>query len=128
MSRKNATEQVKNHIYNDLLRGATQSNLVEKLTTDYYDIGIKYSEHTSKDLIAKVRKIIRKDYEEEKSFLRETNINRLLDLYNESIEFGDRGTALKTLQEMNKMVGIYEPDKIDVTLDSNITIDFGFDN
>ncbi|MBQ0089745.1 MAG: hypothetical protein KBT27_10500 [Prevotellaceae bacterium] len=127
MSKKNATEQLKKEVYNDILRGNTQSNLVNKITTDYYNVGLKYSVHTAKDLISEVRRIVRADYQEEQKFLRESNINRLLDLYNESFEVGDRSTALKTLQEMNKMCGLYESEKLDVTLNGNVDINFGFD-
>lgn len=128
MSAKNATEQVKNYIYNDLLRGATQSNLVDKLTKDLYEVGIKYSAHTSRDLISKVRRMVRADYLEERKELRETNLNRLLDLYSEAKDNKDRFTALKTLQELNKMCGLYEAEKVDVNINGNITVDFGFDN
>lgn len=127
MSKKNATEQLKRYISNDLLDGATQSVLVQKITEDAYGVGLKYSVHTAKDIISECRRILRDDWKEERETLREMQLNRLLDLYTESREAKDRLTALNTLKEINKVTGQYEPIRVDATIDGTISIDFGFD-
>ena len=130
MSKKGATEQLKRYIANDILNGGTQITIVQKITEDVYGVGYTLSEHSAKDLIAKVRKDLREDWAEERKHLQEIQMQRLLDLYTESREALDRLSALNTLKEMNKMCGLYEPDKVSVEakVDSKIVIDFGFNN
>lgn len=128
MSRKGATEILKHRIYNDLMIGGTYSNIVAKVRNDDYNVGYTLGKECAKNLVTKVRKTIREDYMEEREHLRETNIARLLDLYNEALKNGDRLTGLKTLQEMNKMVGIYEPQNLNLNLQGEVTIDFGLSN
>ena len=128
MSKKNATEQLKRHIQNDILQGGTQKALVSRMVEDYYDVGYTLSEHSARDLIAKCRKELRDDWIEERKHLQEIQLQRLLDLYSESREAMDRMNALNTLKEVNKMTGLYPSEKLDVNanIKGDIVIDFGF--
>ena len=128
MSKKTATRLAKDHIYNDLCIGATQKNLVSKLMNDDYGIGIKYKDHAARDLIALVRREIREDFEEEKKELKETMVQRLLFLYNESLEIGNHANALNSLKELGKVCGLYEPMNYNVNLNGGLTVDFGFNS
>lgn len=126
MSRKSNSCIIINKLYNLILNGATSSNLLEYLSDTEFTNGEHFTQIQKYEYIKKARTKIRDDFKEESKELRETNLNRLLDLYNESREIGDRLAALNTLKEMNKMCGLYEPTKVEGKLDlsGDIIIDF----
>ena len=126
MSRKSNTQVIINKLYNLILNGATSSNLLEYLSDDEFTNGEVLTQKQKYEHIQKARWKIRDDFKEESKELRETNLNRLLDLYAESREIGDRLAALNALKEVNKMCGLYEPTKVEGKLDlsGDITIDF----
>lgn len=126
MPTKYKTDLVKVHLYNEILKGTTQSELVDKLNTDFWGVGQKYPVVRARELLSKVRKEVREDWNEEKAELRETTLARLMSLYTECLDQKDRQTALKTLQEISKITGLYDAQKLDVSLNANIEIDFGF--
>lgn len=115
------------HIINDLLNGAVYSVLKTKLMEDEYGIGHCYSEDGVYDLVTEARKRIMQDFEEEREHIKSELMARLNDLFTECREVGDRGVALKTLQEIAKLTGAYEPMKIDQKVDEQITIDFNLE-
>ena len=52
-----------------------------------------------------------------------------LDVYSEARELGDRLSALKALEQLNKMFGFYENKlKVEGNVNSNVTINFGFND
>ena len=56
-------------------------------------------------------------------------IARTLDVYSEARELGDRLSALKALEQLNKMFGFYENKlKVEGNVNSNVTINFGFND
>ena len=56
-------------------------------------------------------------------------IARVLDVYSEARELGDRFSALKALEQLNKMFGFYENKlKVEGNVNSNVTINFGFND
>lgn len=126
MSRKSNTQVVINKLYNLILNGATSSNLLEYLSDTEFTNGEHFTQIQKYEYIKKARTKIREDFKEESKELRETNLNRLIDLYAESREIGDRLAALNALKEMNKMCGLYEPTKVEGKLDlsGDIIIDF----
>lgn len=127
-AKKGIQELLIRHICNDLLNGAVQSVLLEKIQDDTYGVGKTYQISMARQLIALARKRIREDWKEESKELREMQLNRILDLYTESREIGDRMSALKSLQEINKISGLYEPTKVDMKVGGSIDISFGFEN
>ena len=126
MSRKSNTQVIINKLYNLILNGATSSNLLEYLSDTEFTNGEVLTQKQKYEHIQKARWKIRDDFKEESKELRESNLNRLLDLYAESREIGDRLAALNALKEMNKLCGLYEPTKVEGKLDlsGDITIDF----
>lgn len=116
------------HIINDLLNGAVYSVLKAKLIEDAYNIGHRYSEDGAYDLVAEARRRILKDFEEEREHVKAELMARLNDLFTECREVGDRGVALKTLQEIAKLTGAYEAQKVEAKVDNTININFGLDN
>lgn len=120
---------LKEYVYNELLRGTTQSELVEKIQNDFWNIGKTYSTGSAKNLITQVRKEIKSDWEEERKDVRDTLLARLMSLYSDSIDAKDRYGALNCLKEIAKITGLYEPQKLDVNANVNggLVIDFNFD-
>lgn len=129
MSRKTTTTILKNYIYNDFLQGATFHNIVSKLQNDDYNIGQKYTWQSSVNLIKEVKQLIKEDFQKEQEGLREGMLAKLYDLYEQCVTMGDKGTALKTLQEVSKLCGIYpkEQKQIDMNLNGTVEIDFGIE-
>jgi hypothetical protein len=120
-------DEVVNHIYNDICNGATYTNCLNKLMNDDYEVGHKYSESRADKLIQMARKLIRQDFEEDRKEIKARLYVAIQDVFNECREANDRSNALKCLEQISKLLGLNEPDKIDMRL-QNIDIDFGFEN
>lgn len=120
-------DEVVNHIYNDICNGATYTNCLNKLMNDDYEVGHKYSESRADALITEARRLIRQDFEEDRKEIKARLYVAIQDVFNECREANDRSNALKCLEQISKLLGLNEPDKIDMRL-QNIDIDFGFEN
>lgn len=120
-------DEVVNHIYNDICNGGTYTNCLNKLMNDDYEVGHKYSESRADKLIQMARKLIRQDFEEDRKEIKARLYVAIQDVFNECREANDRSNALKCLEQISKLLGLNEPDKIDMRL-QNIDIDFGFEN
>lgn len=119
-------EAVKN-VINDILEGGTYSVLLEKLQKDYYNIDKKYTKSNAESIVKEARAVIKKDFDDYVGNAKEQIWNKALDLYTECKEVGDRATALKALQYVAKLTGIEDIQKVDMNINGNIEIDFGFD-
>ena len=115
------------HIVNDLMDGAVYSVIITKLTEDHYELGKMYNKGTAKQLIAEARKRIKKDFEEQLPEIKSSLTNMLLDLFTEAKEVGDRMNAIKCIQEIAKLTGAYEAQKVEAKVE-NIVIDFNLTN
>lgn len=115
------------HIVNDLMDGAVYSVIITKLTEDHYELGKNYNKGTAKQLIAEARKRIKKDFEEQLPEIKSSLTNMLLDLFTEAKEVGDRMNAIKCIQEIAKLTGAYEAQKVEAKVE-NIVIDFNLTN
>lgn len=117
-------DEVVNHIYNDICNGATYTNCLNKLMNDDYEVGHKYSESRADKLIQMARKLIRQDFEEDRKEIKARLYVAIQDVFNECRESNDRSNALKALDQISKLLGLNEPDKIDMRL-QNVDINFG---
>ena len=120
-------DEVVTHIYNDICNGATYTNCLNKLMNDDYEVGHKYSESRADKLIQMARKLIRQDFEEDRKEIKARLYVAIQDVFNECREANDRSNALKALDQISKLLGLNEPDKIDMRL-QNVDINFGFEN
>lgn len=127
MSRKAQTQIERDLVYNGIMQGFNQSNLMKYLMEDLWATGTKHTWRDAQKLISDVRVKIREDFKAQHDTLRETQMARLEDLYYESRENNDRFGALNVIKEINKMTGLYEPTKIEAKIEGDITIDFGLD-
>lgn len=119
-------DEIVNHLYNDMCDGCTYSNMMNKLMNDYYNVGHKYSESRADTLISEARRLIRKDFEEDRQEIKARLYIAIQDVFNECREANDRSNALKALDQISKLLGLNEPDKIDMKI-QNIDINFGLD-
>ena len=120
-------DEVVNYIYNDICNGATYTNCLKKLMEDCYGVGHCYSESRADILISEAKKLIRKDFEEDRKEIKGRLYVALQDVFNECREWNDRGNALKALDQISKLLGLNEPEKVDMKL-QNVTIDFGLND
>lgn len=122
-------DYLKKEVYNALANGATYSNIYTMLQEDHWDVGWKPSRNTCYDILKQVKDQIKEDWKEDRKYLKEQIYANILDLYNESRQVGDRRIALDSMKEIAKLGGLYDPEKIEIQgqINSNIEIDFGFD-
>lgn len=106
--------------------GATYTNCLNKLMNDDYEVGYCYSESRADKLISEAKKLIRKDFEEDRKEIKGRLYVALQDVFNECREWNDRGNALRALEQISKLLGLNEPEKVDMRL-QNVDINFGFD-
>lgn len=127
--RKNRTSLVHfnavKHVYNDILQGATESIVVNKLVDDFYEIGKKYSRDHALHILQEGKSLIMEDMEKELQDIRINLMAKAYDTYTDAREQGDRTNALKALDFISKITGALDP-KYGQTNVQNITIDFRF--
>lgn len=116
-------------VINDIMNGAPASVLKQKLMENQYGLDHWYSQPRASYIITQARKRIIEDTKEMMPTLREDMLNRTLDVYSECREVGDRLGAIKALDSINKMFGLYETvHTIKGELQSSITISFGIED
>lgn len=116
------------HTVNAILDGATYSILIANLMEDEYGLDYKYTRGHSERIIKQARELIRKDTEEQIPHLKEDMIARFLDIYTDAKTVGDRMNALKALEHINKLCGLYQDKlKVDADIKQEVIIDFGYD-
>lgn len=119
-------EALVNLVYNDILNGAVYSNLVDKLMNDYWEKGYNYTESGAHEIVMFARRKMKKDWEDDLPNLKAKVYNILNDIYAECRESKDRMNALKSIDYINKLTGLYAPEKVDMKVDSEVIIDFKF--
>lgn len=119
-------EAVMNAVYEDIAKGYPYSVLVERVKNGYYSPNYQYTDTGAQDLITDVKKMIKKDWEEDRKTLRADIYRKFMDVYKESRAAHDRANANTALREMGKLGGVYEPDKVDVNVTGEVEITFDF--
>lgn len=119
-------------IYIDLVNGLTKYEIMHKLNTDAYpDATSDYGDSQKYKLIDDAFKMAKEECSEKLEQQREMMYNRLLGVYNDSMTAGDRQNALKSLDQLSKLIGLYDTkQKVELSgnLTNEVTISFGFDN
>lgn len=70
---------------------------------------------------------IREKFRLEKDKLVTKHLDRYWTLYNEAVELGDINTARNILNDISKLQGLAEPDKLEINQDTIIKFQFGGD-
>lgn len=127
------TQAVVYAIFCDLINGLTKTDIKGKLLTNQYGEQTEQISHTTMaNLINAAYDMARDEREEQVSHQRDLFWNRLTYIYSNSVNAGDRQSALKALDMFAKYGALYEvptSPSVAVTgspLDGKIVIDFGF--
>lgn len=117
-------------IADDIIVGYTWKDIKKKIETDQYD-PFKTSNKTRErqwQYYKEATALLKVEFEEEKKELRNVLYERYLSLYKTCVSRNEMNTALNSLKEIAKLMGLNEADKVDVTSENKIVIDFSFDN
>lgn len=91
-------------IANEILNGLSRGRLIDKYCEDW-GITVAAMDNT---YIKRAYQYIRENVKEDLDNIRETNVNRLLEIYNDSYKSGDKSSMFRALDMINRMAGIYE--------------------
>ena len=130
MAKKYDKSDLIEHIVCDILNGVSRYRILKKLEKDAYE-GFETS-----DICRSNRyKIIKAAYDEckvplakDKQKMRELQLARLDDILEECRDQNDRNNAINAIKETNKLLGLYEAEKVELTGKMEITVDFGLED
>ena len=117
-------------IADDIIVGYTWKDIKKKIETDQYN-PFKTSNKTRErqwQYYKEATALLKVEFEEEKKELRNVLYERYLSLYKTCVSRNEMNTALNSLKEIAKLMGLNEADKVDVTSENKIVIDFSFED
>lgn len=123
-------EELVQLIYVDLINGVSRYQILLKLKRDQYEgfESSKFSRSKQYDLIQEAYENCKIELKEQKEQQKELMYQRLLDVYQECRDARDRQNAISALKELKKLMGLDDPDKVDVTANVNVDISFGLED
>ena len=117
-------------IYLDLVNGLTKYEVYKKLKEDAYPEPTSHYSNTHRyRLVKSAFDMAKEECEEKIEEQRHMMYNRILAVYNDSINSNDRVNALKALDQLSKLIGLYDnKQKVEISgnLTKDINISFGF--
>ncbi len=122
-------EELVQLIYIDIINGVSRYQILLKLKRDQYEgfESSKFSRSKQYDLIQEAFENCKIELKEQKEQQKELMYQRLLDVYQECRDARDRQNAISALKELKKLMGLDDPDKVDVTGDLKVNISFGIE-
>lgn len=122
-------EELVQLVTNDILNGFSRYRVLLKLERDAYpDIETsKFSRSTRYSIVQEAYDNCKVPLAEDRQRMRDLCLARLEDILEEARDQNDRQNAIASIKEMNKLLGLYEPDKVDVTGDITVDISFGLE-
>ena len=124
-------DQIVDQIYCDMVNGIPNSEIVLKLQDCKYGGQKKAIEYrTALDYINAAKDRLQYDYEADMKELRADIYGKILAVYNDAIEEGDRTNALAALDKILKLGGVDKPQTA-IQINNNkegISVNFGFSN
>lgn len=118
-------------ITSDIIEGANRETVVRKMKNNEYNMSFKTSDYADNTIIKMYKEAhrwLKVEQDGDKDQLRNVFYERYLNLYKNSLQANDRTNALATLKEMTRMLGLNEPEKLNIKEDRRIIIDFGFED
>lgn len=118
-------------ITSDIIEGANRETVVRKMKNNEYNMSFKtsdYADNTIMKMYKEAHRWLKVEQDGDKEQLRNVFYERYLALYKNSLRANDRTNALATLKEMTRMLGLNEPEKLNIKEDRRIIIDFGFED
>ena len=124
-------DHIVDQIYCDMVNGVPNSEIVLKMANAKYDDQSKpIGYRTALDYINAAKDRLQYDFENDMKELRADVYGKLLAIYNDAVEEGDRTNALNAIEKIMKLGGMDKPQTaIQINGDKEgITVNFGFDN
>ena len=124
-------EKVVIAVWIDLCNGVSRHDIMQKLDSDLMVEGVETSKLTKSmryKIISDAYAMAKAELDEQRDKQRELFYQRLLTVFNESMEANDRQNALKALDMFAKFGGLYDKEKVEISgnLTQDINISFGF--
>ena len=124
-------DHIVDQVYCDKLNGLSTSEIVVKFANCQYDGQKKaIGERTAMDYVSAARDRLQYDYESDMKELRADIYGKILAVYNDAVEEGDRTNALAALEKIMKLGGISDKPVAAVQINSDkengVTVNFGF--
>lgn len=116
----------------DLLNGMSRFQVQRKLQEKQYESQVKDKEPSPKSISALIKESYDRcklELKEERDEQRAMMYSRVLAVYEDAIANGDRSNALKALSQLTDLMGLDEPDKVEVkgeiTNNLRVKVNFG---
>lgn len=127
------TDHIVDQVYCDKLNGLSFSEIVLKFANCQYDGQKKpIGARTASDYISAAKDRLMYDYEADMKELRADIYGKLMAVYNDAVEEGDRTNALAALEKIMKLGGITDKQQTNIQINSDkeggVTVNFGFSN
>ena len=124
-------DHIVDQIYCDKVNGLASSEIILKLANCQYDGQKKpIKERTAYDYISAAKDRLMYDYEADMKELRADIYGKILAVYNDAIEEGDRTNALAALEKIMKLGGVSDKPSTAIQINSDkeggVTVNFGF--
>lgn len=124
-------EKVVIAVWIDLCNGVSRHDIMQKLENDLMLEGVETSRLTKSmkyKIISDAYAMAKEELDEQRDKQRELFYQRLLTVFNESMEANDRQSALKALDMFARFGGLYDKEKVEISgnLTENVNISFGF--
>lgn len=120
------TQEITTIVYTDLMNGAQPSQIIKKLMTDEYNIGKTYCWDRANKYLVMARKIMRDDVDKQRPFIKHQLVVAVMDILKEAKKKKDLNVALKAIDQVAKMTGCYDAQKLEIHQD--LEINFGFED
>lgn len=125
-------DHIVDQVYCDKLNGLSTSEIVVKFANCQYDGQKKaIGERTAMDYVSAARDRLQYDYESDMKELRADIYGKILAIYNDAVEEGDRIAALNAIDKIMKLGGMDKPQtaiQINGSDDGKVVVNFGFGN
>ena len=124
-------EKVVIAVWIDLCNGVSRHDIMQKLDSDLMVEGVETSKLTKSmryKIISDAYAMAKAELDEQRDKQRELFYQRLLTVFNESMEANDRQSELKALEMFARFGGLYDKEKVEISgnLTENVNISFGF--
>ena len=124
-------DTLKNKIREELAYGRAPYKIVDNVYNNIYNLNYEarsFSKERCYKYIKEVEKVIKQEWQERNKVLREQQLERVETVYEQAMLRKDYKEANNALKEIDRITGLLEPTKAELSINGNITIDFGFDD
>lgn len=115
----------------DLLNGMSKFQVQRKLQEKLYDSQVKDKEPSINSINGIIRDAYKRcqlELKENRDEQRALMYSRILSIYESAVEANDRTNALRALDQLTNLMGLDEPEKVDVNMNNfklRVNVSFG---